>query len=464
MTEIEDTRDPSAAMPIEMHATDSLAERIARQRFEDMPPAVVEAAKTVILDGVANLVAGSTQPLVSKVHDYVREHGGREEATVACANLRTSTFNAAFANGVALHCLDFEVQGYPPSHGTSSILPAALALGEWTTADGRALLNAFVAGWETQAVLRSASARAALRGFHPPGVYGPLASAAAAAASLGLDKERTATALGIAASRTGGLFANVGTMVKSTHPGNAARMGVEAALLSQRGFESCPTVLEAPNGYVSVFFDGAFDWNALSLNRHDLYHLVDPGFNIKRYPAEIYMQWVIEAVTDLRQRHSLQSDDVELIEVTVPEALRDLSRPNPSTGLEGKFSFEYCAAVALALDDVDIDAFSDQKRRDPVVERALARVVVRTEPEGSRDLAQFRTKVRITRRSGPAVAGECRSYRGSIANPMSERERRTKVERLLQRQYPDQRSRQVIEAVTHLERLGEVRELMALLG
>ena len=35
-------------------------------------------------------------------------------------------------------------------------------------------------------------------------------------------------ALGIAASHTGGLTANTGTMVKSTHPGNAARTGVES--------------------------------------------------------------------------------------------------------------------------------------------------------------------------------------------------------------------------------------------
>ena len=49
----------------------------------------------------------------------------------------------------------------------------------------------------------------------------------------------------------------------------------------------------------------------------------------------------------LRERHALQADDVEWLELEVSERHTALSRPQPNSGLEGEFSFQYCAAVAL---------------------------------------------------------------------------------------------------------------------
>ena len=68
----------------------------------------------------------------------------------------------------------------------------------------------------------------------PPGVVGPIGAAVAASHLLGLDAAHIAHAIGIASSRCGGLFANVGTMTKSTHCGYAAALGLEAALLAER--------------------------------------------------------------------------------------------------------------------------------------------------------------------------------------------------------------------------------------
>ena len=182
------------------------------------------------------MVAGSRQPLAGIVSGYVRELGGAPHCTVAGCGFKTNAPSAAFANGIFGHCLDFEIQGVPPTHGTSSCLPAALALGEQASTDGKTVIASYVLGWEIQGRVRAATAAASNPAYHPPGLVGPLSGAASAAKMLGLDAQRTHMALGIAASRTGGLTANTGTMVKSTHPGNAARMGVESALLAQAGF------------------------------------------------------------------------------------------------------------------------------------------------------------------------------------------------------------------------------------
>ena len=110
-----------------MSATRTLAQFIADTEFENLPPPVVEAAKIAILDGVANMVAGSVQELADIIGRYVRDAGGSPQASVVGWGYKTNPPAAAFANGVFGHCLDYEIQGFPPTHGTSSCLPSALA-------------------------------------------------------------------------------------------------------------------------------------------------------------------------------------------------------------------------------------------------------------------------------------------------------------------------------------------------
>ncbi|HEY7491636.1 MAG TPA: MmgE/PrpD family protein, partial [Candidatus Tectomicrobia bacterium] len=160
-----------------MGATEALARFIAETQYDDLPAAVVTAAKVGILDGVANLLAGSTQPVARIVSAYTLELGGTPVSSVIGHGFKTNPLNAAFANGVSGHCLDFELQGQPSSHGTSSILPGPLALAEAQGGtSGKELIVAYALGWDVQQRIVAASYRAGanLRGFHPPGVFGPL--------------------------------------------------------------------------------------------------------------------------------------------------------------------------------------------------------------------------------------------------------------------------------------------------
>jgi 2-methylcitrate dehydratase PrpD len=456
------TATQSAA--ISAGATAALAEFVVDTRFDRLPTDVVGAAKVGILDGVANLLAGSAQPVGRLVAGYVEAMGGTPDCSVFGWGFKTSPPQAAFANGVFGHCLDFEIQGYPAAHGTSAILPTALALAERGRASGSALVTAYAVGWDMQGRLRTAGPRRQPRPFHPPGIFGPLAAAAAAGSMLGLSAEQMRTTFGIAASRTGGLFANNGTMVKSTHPGNAARLGLEAALLARAGFTSNDAVLEAHEGYVETLFGSEFDWAELTRDLGSRFHLVDPGFNIKRYPAEIYLQWVIDAVLELRQQYSLNPEDVELLEVEVPAVQAALSRPRPNSGLDGKFSWEYCAAVALAEGSVGIDSFSDATRFSPAVEAALEKVRLVANPDIPTDMPSIWIGASARVRDGRQVQTRCRSYRGSIANPMTRDERVAKFRACAGRVQGADDVERTLSALEHLEDLADIRELTELLN
>ena len=129
-----------------MGATERLAQFITDTHYETLPEEVISAAKIGIMDGVANMLAGATQPLAAIIGQYVRQLGGVPQCSVVGHDLQTNAPSAAFANGVFLHCLDFEIQGQPPTHGTSAVLPPALALGEMTSAPGTRLIEAYVIG------------------------------------------------------------------------------------------------------------------------------------------------------------------------------------------------------------------------------------------------------------------------------------------------------------------------------
>ncbi len=440
-----------------MNATKTLSQFVANSRYDDFDDSVVEAAKIAILDGVANMLAGSTQELASIIGRYVQDMGGSTQSSVVGWGFKTNAPSAAFANGVFGHCLDFEIQGYPPTHGTSSCLPAALALGEERHTNGKAIIEAYVMGWEIQGRLRAASAAFSNPAYHPPGLVGPLGGAVAGAKVLGLDAWHIQMAMGIAASRTGGLTANTGTMVKSTHTGNAARMGAEAAILAAAGYTSSDSILEAPNGYSDALFDGNMDWEILTNGLGVSYRLVDPGFDIKRFPAQLHMQNPIEAVLNLLESHNLRADDVE--NLTVHTGGRGHSGSLPASGLDGKFSIEYCAAAALLDGKVGIETFTDDRRFSPDMEETLGKIQV--EP-GNQDSADV--KVTALLKDGRSAEAECRGFRGSARNPMSREERMDKVIDCVGRVLTDQDADRLVSLIEDLENVADISEIMDLIG
>jgi 2-methylcitrate dehydratase PrpD len=293
----------------------------------------------------------------------------------------------------------------------------------------------------------------------------PHAAAAASARMLGLDADRVRMALGIAASHTGGLSANTGTMVKSTHPGAAARQGVESALLAQAGFISRDGILEARRGFVETLLGPEFDWDEFTGDLGTRYSLVDPGFNIKRYPAQIFMQWVIEAAVTLRQRHEFRPEDIAYLELEVPGSHERSGHAGAATsGLDGKFDFAYCGAVAIADGRVDVDSFSDATRFSPRVESLLGKVRIKRNPDIPRNPPDNWAVARVGLADGRVLSETCRHYRASIANPMDREERLAKLRDCARRSLASADIERVIGMAEGLESLPDLRALARVLG
>ncbi len=216
-----------------MSTTRKFCERIAGLSEAEVTAPVRVLARQLVLDGLAIAIAGTSEPAIRMLSAHYQAQGGVPAASAIGLGFRLPPVAAAALNGAAMHVLDFEPMWSPANHALSTTLPAALAVAEQRGATGLDLLTALVKGCEAQGWLREASGQYEPRGlvFHPPGVVGPIGAAVAAGHLLGLDAARLAHAVGMAASRSGTLLANVGTMTKSLHCGNAAvgRTGGRAA-------------------------------------------------------------------------------------------------------------------------------------------------------------------------------------------------------------------------------------------
>lgn len=447
-----------------MTDTDELAAFAARTRLADLPDDVITAAKIVMLDGLANAVAGSREPVAQFVANYIVPLGGQADATVVSRRERIPAAQAALVNGVALHCLDYEVQGYPSAHGTSSILPAIAAVAERDGNSGGDVIAAFVVGWDVQQRLRAAGENGDMRGFHPPGIVGPVAAAAAVANLRRMDIDHIRMALGLSASRTGGLFGNNGTMTKATHPGNAARSGVESADLAELGVTSNPDIMGDHRGYGRATVGGPLDSEILLDGLGTRFHLTDPGYTIKPFPAEIYMQWPLDAMTELRRRTGVRLDDVVDIIVEPPAFRADLSRPAPATGLDGKFSYEYVVAAALVEPRVRISTFTDDVRFGPEMVRALTLVRLVDNPDIPQDKAKTWSRVTVRTRDGQVHEQVSTAFEGTPGRPMSRNAHAEKISDCFEEGGAAGVLDEVLERMERLERLPKFDQVMRLLA
>ena len=449
--------------------TERLADCVDSVCYEELPKEVVVMSKVIILDGLANMLAGSTEPLGRILVSYVSAMGGTPTATVIGTPVKTNPPFAAFANAAFCHSMDYEAMWWPPTHPTSPVLPALLSLAEHEGLSGRKVVEALAAGFEVQGRLNIAVDWIAdpYSYFHPPGTIGVIGSAAASAKLLGLDRWKTRMAVGIAASRTGGLWANTGTMTKSQHSANSARSGVECAVLARAGYTSHEDIIESPKGGFGrlIFGEGA-DLEAIVRNFGRPFRMVDPGITIKKYPAQTTTHWSIDAALEVKNRSSLKADEIQQVVVRVGAPNWSAQWPKPRTGLEGKFSIHYTVALALLDGGLSIDSFTDERRFSPDLEPMLEKITViedETIPPGL-DFAKTWATVTVTLRDGRTLEARCDRPRGRWDFPLSREERLAKFHDCARRVLQPEQAEQIAAVVEKIETVENAQELMVLLS
>jgi len=447
-----------------MSVTRELCDKIESITYGDLPEPVITAARQLFLDGLAVAIAGTKEEAIRLLAEHYRGYGARPEATVLGLGFRTAAPCAAALNGAAMHVLDFEPMWSPATHALSTTLPAVLALAESRQASGQEIVTALVKGIEIQGWIREAGHAATLSAetFHPPGVVGPIGSAVASGHILRLNSAALAHAIGIASSRAGSLFANAGTMTKCTHCGHAAQVGLEAAMLADRGFTSNPAAIEAPNGYAVAFLGQGFEARKL-LDFGSSFRIVEPGFALKMFPSQFGTHFAINVGLDLFPKVP-NHEQIHSIRLTTP-VMPYVNRPFPNNGLAGKFSFQYTFCRALVDGRVTIDTFSDQQVQDPIIQNLLAKVQVTMDPAIPARFEAMHVEAKVELSNGSVLTGRCERPRGAWGSvPISSDEHLRKVRDCLSRRLTGAMVDRCVALALKVDRLNgsEVTELLAI--
>ncbi len=449
-----------------MGTTAQLCDRIVATTYDTLTPEAIAAARRLVLDGIAIALAGVDEDAIGILAEHYRGMGARPDAVALGQGFRTAPTLAAALNGAAMHVLDFEPMWTPSNHALSTTLPAILALAETRPVTGRDIIAALVKGIEIQGWIRHAGHlyETGSLHFHPPGLVGPMGSAVAAGHVLGLDAAQLANALGMASSRCGTMAANIGTMTKCTHCGQAAMLGLEAAMLASHGFTANPEPFDAFNGYAKMMFGDSFVQQEL-LNFGPPFRIVQPGYAMKMFPSQFGTHFAITAGLAL---HPQVPDPAAIRAVTLTTpVMQYVNRPRPDTGLSGKFSMQYTFASALLRGRVGIDTFTDERIADPDIGDLLAKITMNMSPDIPARFDKMHVEARVTLADDSTLHTRCDGPRGVWGSPpIGDEDHLVKVRDCLARRLPQAKAEELIALARRTEQLDAagVRQLLAIAG
>ncbi|MDD5083243.1 MAG: MmgE/PrpD family protein [Dehalococcoidales bacterium] len=359
--------------------TERISHFVTETVASDIPPEAMELARIAITDFCGVALAGSKEKPAQILVDYARNMGGKSQASTIGSSFKTSLYLAALVNGTTGHSLDYDdIAVSLIGHPSVFLVPAILAVGESLNSSGEDILTAYIIGYETAChVAKPILQSHYVQGWHSTATFGSLGAAASVSWLKKINAGQVKNALGIAASLAGGLRQNFGTMTKPLHAGKAAANGIQAVLLAEAGFTADEKIIEAPLGFARVFgHSDEVDWSTVSDNLGKVFLITSTeGLSMKPYPSCGFTHTAIDAALYIKREYGVDASSIAEVELGVsPFDKQILIHHQPKTGLEGKFSLEYCVARALISGEVRLRHFSEDAVADAAVKNIIEKM------------------------------------------------------------------------------------------
>ncbi|KAJ7310355.1 hypothetical protein JRQ81_007265 [Phrynocephalus forsythii] len=434
-------------------------------------------SKRMILDSIGVGLLGSTTDVFETALRYCQEMFTPNpiSSVYGRRGLKLSPPLAALVNGVAAHSMDFDDTWHPATHPSGAVLPALLAISQMRPATSRPsgldFLLAFNVGIEVQGRLMhfSHEAHNIPQRFHPPSVVGTMGSAAASAKLLSLSPAQCGHALALAASLAGAPMANAATSAKPFHIGNAARLGLEAALLAARGIEANPLILDDVPGCagLSAFYS---DYQPRLLNllmAGHVFLLEKQDVAFKSYPAHLGMHWVVEAALSARSllanySGTFSPSAIHTVLLRVP-ASKYINRPFPASEHEARHSYQFSACSALLDGKLGLSSFSDENLHRQQLTQLLSKVEVEHPEDNLANFDKMYAEVALVLQNGDILTGRCDTFHGHWRKPLGREPLLQKFQSNASQVLPEGNVESIVEAVDHLENLSDASLLASFL-
>jgi 2-methylcitrate dehydratase PrpD len=402
---------------------ESLSELLAQgAERASVTPAMSEVVEKLLID-VAGLCVAARQA------DYVQAALKGWEANGACTAIgharALDAAGAAFVNGTAAHGEDFDdtFEG-GPVHAGAVVVPAVLAVAEREKISGSAAVQAMALGVELMCRASLVAPKLIHKaGFHPTAVLGAMAAAAAVSTLLKSSKDQFVNALGIAGSMASGIIEYLaeGAWTKRLHPGWAAQSGIRAADLARAGFVGPRTVFEGTHGFYHGFARTAQgDWGKLVEGFGSRWIAESLAFKV--YACGTMTHPYIDCAKKLATRidvGAIEEITCEAAEGTVHRLWEPLAaKRKPPNAYAAKFSQPYCIAAGFVLGHAGLEAFTEERVRDPRLLALASKVRYEIDPDNPYP-DEFTGHVRVRMKDGRVHEERQGHFRGGAHEPLS---------------------------------------------
>jgi len=436
-----------------------LSDHFTKMRHSALPADVRHSVKRLLLDYLGVAIAGSRSESGRVATRYARAFGGRAQATLIGNGARVPMELAGFANAICSHSIELDdIDVLALFHFSPPVYSAALAAAEAAGASGRDLVTALAAGCEMMERASQATNNALRnRGFHTTPTCGVFGATVAAGRLLGLDAEQMTSALGLAGAQASGLMEMYGpSMQKRFNPGPTARNGVTAASIARQGFTGAATIFEGERGFCNAFGGGG-DPSRLVNGLHRAYKL---QIEFKPYSCARPIHNAIDCALEIRSRYNPDLNAISrIVMARHPDWAHYHQNAAPRTYHEAQVSLPFSVAVALKEGAALLKQYSDANIANPVIKRVSSRVEFVVDKRLPRGVSCAMT---MQMNDGRRFVSQVDYPKGSVQNPMSDAELRTKFDSLAAPVIGEKRSAQLAEMVRGIERCDNVRRLMQL--
>ncbi|MCX8116961.1 MAG: MmgE/PrpD family protein [Desulfobacterota bacterium] len=433
-------------------------------KFPQLPPEVVDRAKSLFLDFIGVASRGSLATSSKSIYRFIRERGKGRGVLIGTKDRAPFTY-ACLANGTAGHAIEMDdVNNESSLHPGVVIFPTALATAEMTGASGRRLIEAVVAGYEVMVRLGKGLGPSGCyrRGFHPTAICGTFGSSVTASKLLGLGASRMASAMGISGSQAAGSmeFLAEGAWTKRFHAGWAAHSGMIAAMLSQKGFRGPASIIEGRDGFLHAYSDHS--------DSHRVLEGLGSGFEILRTSVKPhaccrYMQPPIDGLLKIMAEEDLVPEEIERVKLGLLSAgFRLIAEPPdrkyaPQTPVDAQFSMPFGAAVAILYRRAGLREFQPSKMKSDRVRALMRKVECTVDPELDRAYPrQWGATAEILTRDGRRYLRKIEYPKGDPENPLSWEELIEKFDDLSGPLLSRERRRRIVEEVRGLEKIEDM--------
>ncbi|WP_029352188.1 MmgE/PrpD family protein [Bosea sp. 117] len=410
-----------------------IAEQLAAFVTTAQPSAAAQAVcRDLLFDIVGLAVAARGNDYVTAALASAVDEG---PCTAFGHERRLGMYDAALVNGTAAHGEDYDdtFEG-GPVHAGAVVVSAALAAAERHGLDGTTVMRGIAIGAELMCRLALVAPQATHKaGFHPTAIFGAPAATATIAAALGLDREATTRAFGIAGSLASGIIEYLadGSSTKRLHAGAAAQAGLRAAHLARAGFVGPRTVFEGSHGLYKAFAPSKTPDYAPLLDGLGERWVIE-GLAFKPYACGTMTQPFVDCALRLAAQ-GVTADDIVSIRCKVGEGtVHRLWAPleekhRPPNGYAGKFSTPYCMAVAFIDGAAGLGQFTDERSQDPAVRALAAKISYEVDPQDEYP-RNFTGHLKAELKDGSVRELRQPHMRGGAREPLEARELAAKFE------------------------------------